>query len=163
MAPSRNHRTSAGLLMFRRRDGRLEVLLAHPGGPLWARRDLGAWTIPKGEYTNAEEPLTAAQREFQEETGFTPVPPFISLSSIKQKSGKVVSAWAFEGDCDPAQLHSNSFEMEWPKRSGHMQAFPEIERAEWFTVDEARRRILPAQEPLLDRLSAWLEGSPSHE
>jgi predicted NUDIX family NTP pyrophosphohydrolase len=150
--------------MFRRRDGGpLEVLLAHPGGPLWARRDLGAWTIPKGEYTDGEEPLAAAQREFHEETGFTPVPPFISLSSIRQKSGKVVSAWAFEGDCDPSQLRSNLFQLEWPKRSGRMQAFPEIERAEWFTVDEARRRILPAQEPLLDRLSAWLEGSPDHE
>ena len=132
------------------------MLLAHPGGPLWARKDLGAWTIPKGEYTGAEEPLDAAQREFREETSFEPEPPFITLSSIKQKSGKVVSAWAFEGDCDPSQLRSNMFEMEWPKHSGRMQAFPEIERAEWFAVDEARRRILPAQEPFLDRLLEWL-------
>jgi predicted NUDIX family NTP pyrophosphohydrolase len=157
MARSGKQKTSAGLLMFRRRDGQaLEVLLAHPGGPLWARKDLGAWTIPKGEYTD-EEPLVAAQREFQEETGFPPVPPFIELSSIKQKSGKVVSAWAFEGDCDPAELNSNTFEMEWPKRSGRMQAFPEIERAEWFTIAEARRRILPAQEPLLTRLVEWVD------
>ena len=142
--------------MYRILEGRgLEVLLAHPGGPLWARKDLGAWTIPKGEYTD-EDPLMAAQREFLEETGFQPAPPFIALSSIKQKSGKVVSAWAFQGDCDPIQLRSNTFEMEWPKHSGRMQAFPEIERAEWFAVDEARRRILPAQEPFLDRLLEWL-------
>jgi len=138
--------------MFRRREGRpLEVLLAHPGGPLWARKDLGAWTIPKGEYKD-EEPLVAAQREFLEETGFSPAAPFIGLSSVKQKSGKVVSAWAFEGDCDPAQVHSNTFEMEWPRHSGRMQAFPEVERVEWFTIAEARERILPAQAPLLDRL-----------
>jgi predicted NUDIX family NTP pyrophosphohydrolase len=156
MAKSKNQKTSAGLLMFRRLDGRsLEVLLAHPGGPFWARKDLGAWTIPKGEYTD-EDPLAAAQREFVEETGFPPAPPFIPLASIKQKSGKAVSAWAFEGDCDPAQLRSNDFEMEWPKGSGQMQSFPEVERAEWFTIDEARRRILPAQEPLLDRLMAIL-------
>lgn len=152
MAKSKNQKTSAGLLMFRRLDGHpLEVLLAHPGGPFWARKDLGAWTIPKGEYTD-EDPLAAAQREFMEETGFSPAPPFIPLESIKQKSGKVVSAWAFEGDCDPAQLRSNDFEMEWPKGSGQMQAFPEIERAEWFTIEQARAKMLPAQVPLLDRL-----------
>jgi predicted NUDIX family NTP pyrophosphohydrolase len=138
--------------MFRRLAGRpLEVLLAHPGGPFWARKDLGAWTIPKGEFTD-EEPLAAARREFEEETGFTPVPPFIELDTIRQKSGKRVSAWAFESDWDPTLLRSNLFEMEWPKGSGQMQAFPEVERAEWFSIDEARRRILPAQEPLLDRL-----------
>jgi len=147
--------------MFRRREGRpLEVLLAHPGGPLWARRDLGAWTIPKGEYTD-EEPLVAAQREFLEETGFSPAAPFIGLSSVKQKSGKLVSAWAFEGDCDPSQLRSNTFEMEWPRHSGRMQAFPEVERVEWFTIAEARERILPAQGPLLDRLLAWLDAADS--
>lgn len=138
--------------MFRRLDGRtLEVLLAHPGGPFWARKDLGAWTIPKGEYTD-EDPLAAAQREFQEETGFAPEGPFIELATIKQKSGKVVSAWAFEADWDPARLVSNTFEMEWPKGSGRMQAFPEVERAAWFTIEEARQRMLPAQVPLLDRL-----------
>jgi len=148
---------SAGLLMFRRREGRpLEVLLAHPGGPLWARKDLGAWTIPKGEYMD-EEPLVAAQREFLEETGFSPAAPFIGLSSVKQKSGKVVSAWAFEGDCDPSQLRSNTFEMEWPRHSGRMQAFSEVERVEWFTIAEARERILLAQAPLLDRLCERLE------
>jgi predicted NUDIX family NTP pyrophosphohydrolase len=159
MAKSKNQKTSAGLLMYRRLDGRpLEVLLAHPGGPFWARKDLGAWTIPKGEYTD-EDPLAAAQREFVEETGFSPAPPFIPLASVKQKSGKVVSAWAFEGDCDPALLRSNDFEMEWPKGSGHMQAFPEVERAEWFTVEQARLKILPAQAPLLDRLLERLSAS----
>jgi len=156
MTNTKRHKTSAGLLMFRRLDGRpLEVLLAHPGGPFWARKDLGAWTIPKGEYTD-EAPLAAAQREFQEETGCTPAGPFIELGSIKQKSGKVVSAWAFEADWDPRGLCSNDFEMEWPKGSGKMQAFPEVERAEWFTIEEARKRMLPAQVPLLDRLIARL-------
>jgi len=143
---------SAGLLMFRRLPGRpLEVLLAHPGGPFWAKKDLGAWTIPKGEYTD-EDPLAAAQREFQEETGCVPAGPFIELATIRQKSGKVVSAWAFEADWDPCGLRSNDFELEWPKGSGKMQAFPEVERAEWFTIEEARRRVLPAQVPFLDRL-----------
>lgn len=152
MARTKKHKTSAGLLMFRRLAGRpLEVLLAHPGGPYWARRDLGAWTIPKGEYTD-EDPLTAARREFQEETGFEPAGPFIELTTIEQKSGKLVSAWACEADWDPGFLRSNTFEMEWPKGSGQMQAFPEIERAEWFAIDRAREQILPAQQPLLDRL-----------
>lgn len=155
---------SAGLLMFRRLQGRpLEVLLAHPGGPFWARKDLGAWTIPKSEYTD-EDPLAAAQREFQEETGFTPAGPFIELATVKQKSGKVVSAWAFEADWDPAGLISNTFEMEWPKGSGRMEAFPEVERAAWFTMEEARQRMLPAQVPLLDRLLERLvsgETSPA--
>ncbi|MGE0865288.1 MAG: NUDIX domain-containing protein [Vicinamibacterales bacterium] len=152
---------SAGLLMFRRLPGRpLEVLLAHPGGPFWAKKDLGAWTIPKGEYTD-EDPLVAAQREFQEETGCMPAGPFIELATIRQKSGKVVSAWAFEADWDPCGLRSNDFELEWPKGSGKMQAFPEVERAEWFTIEEARRRMLPAQVPLLDRLVAWLDGNSS--
>ncbi len=147
---------SAGLLMFRRlQDRPIEVLLAHPGGPFWARKDLGAWTIPKGEYTG-EDSLAAAQREFQEETGFAPTGPFIELATIKQKSGKIVSAWAFEADWDPARLVSNIFEMEWPKGSGRIQAFPEVERAEWFTIEEARQRMLPAQVPLLDRLAERL-------
>jgi len=143
--------------MFRRPPGRpLEVLLAHPGGPFWARKDLGAWTIPKGEYTD-EEPLAAAQREFQEETGFVPTGPFIELGTITQKSGKIVSAWAFESDWDPRGLRSNDFELEWPKGSGKVQTFPEVERAEWFTIDHARTRMLPAQVPLLDRLSECLD------
>lgn len=144
---------SAGLLMFRRRDNReLEVLLAHPGGPIWAKKDAGAWTIPKGEYTGDEAPLAAAQREFLEETGFAAAGPFIELSTIKQKSGKLVSAWAFEGDCDPARMRSNTFQLEWPKGSGRMQECPEVDRVEWFTIAEARERMNPAQAPLLDRL-----------
>ena len=159
VAKSKNQKTSAGLLMYRRRDGRtLEVLLAHPGGPFWARKDLGAWTIPKGEYTD-EEPLAAARREFEEETGFAPGPPFIELDTIRQKSGKRVSAWAFEADWDPSLLRSNDFEMEWPKGSGQMRAFPEVERAEWFTVERAREKILAAQQPLLDRLMERLAVS----
>lgn len=156
MAETKKQKTSAGLLMFRWLAGRpLEVLLAHPGGPYWARKDLGAWTVPKGEYTD-EDPLAAARREFEEETGLEPTPPFIELMTIKQKSGKLVSAWAFEGDWDARLLRSNHFEMEWPKGSGHIQKFPEVERAEWFTIAEARKRILPAQEPLLDRLGGLL-------
>ncbi len=145
--------------MFRRRDGReLEVLLAHPGGPIWAKKDTGAWTIPKGEYTDDEAPLAAAQREFLEETGFPPAGPFIELSTIKQKSGKLVSAWAFEGECDPTQVRSNTFQLEWPKGSGRMQEWPEVDRVAWFTLAEARERINPAQAPLLDRLLQHLAG-----
>ncbi len=144
---------AAGLLMFRQRDGyELEVLLAHPGGPIWANKDQGAWTIPKGEYLDDEAPLAAAQREFLEETGFSSAGPFTELSTIKQKSGKVVSAWAFAGDCDPAQMRSNTFQLEWPKGSGRMQECPEVDRVAWFTVAEARARINPAQAPFLDLL-----------
>lgn len=158
MARTRTQRKSAGLLMFRRLDGRpLEVLLAHPGGPFWARKDLGAWTIPKGEYAD-EDPLSAAQREFQEETGLEPTAPFIELPTIRQASGKFVSAWAFEGDWDPGRLRSNTFAMEWPKGSGRMEAFPEIDRADWFTIVEARERIVPAQAPLLDALRERLDA-----
>src|SRR4051812_26366375 len=118
---------SAGLLMFRRtKDGHLQVLLAHPGGPYWRAKDEGAWTIPKGEYVEPEEPLAAALREWNEETGFAATPPFAPLGEVAQKSGKRVSAWAFEGDCDPEGLRCNTFEIEWPPRSGRMQTFPEI-------------------------------------
>src|SRR6185436_5184942 len=117
---------SAGILMYRRRNSDVEVLLVHPGGPFWAKKDLGAWFIPKGELQNGEDESTAAKREFHEETGLTAGEPLIPLGSITQKSGKLVTAWAFEGDCDPAQCHSNTFKMEWPIKSGQMQEFPEI-------------------------------------
>jgi predicted NUDIX family NTP pyrophosphohydrolase len=143
---------SAGLLMYRHAGGALEVLLAHPGGPYWRNKDDGAWTIPKGEYEEPEEPLAAAQREFLEETGFAVTPPFIDLGEIAQKSGKRIRAWAFEGQCDPLALQCNSFEMEWPPRSGRLQSFPEIDRVEWFSLDAARRKIIAAQGKLLDRL-----------
>ena len=144
-------RRSAGLLMYRRIHG-LEVFLVHPGGSFFAKKDLGAWTIPKGEYLEGEEPLQAAKREFQEETGF-PVPElFFDLGTIKQKGGKIVSAWAFEGDCDPRKLISNHCEVEWPPRSGRLISVPEVDRGAWFSIEEAGERIKPTQIPLLDRL-----------
>ncbi|RIL05385.1 MAG: NUDIX hydrolase [Proteobacteria bacterium] len=144
--------TSAGLLLFRDGAGGLEVFLVHPGGPFWARRDLGAWSLPKGETSAGEDLLCAAQRELQEETGFAVDGPAIALGSVRQKSGKIVHAWAVCADVDPAALRSNVFEVEWPRGSGARRAFPEVDRAAWFDVGEARRRILPAQEPFLDRL-----------
>jgi predicted NUDIX family NTP pyrophosphohydrolase len=144
---------SAGLLMYRRSgDGSAQVLLAHPGGPFWRSKDEGAWTIPKGEYEAPEEPLAAARREFTEETGFEVTPPFIPLGEAVQKSGKRITAWAFAGDCDPAQLRCNTFDIEWPPRSGRRQSFPEIDRIAWFELPEARRKIIPAQRVLIDRL-----------
>ena len=151
-------RISAGILLYRRAgDGGLEVLLAHPGGPFFAKRDAGAWSIPKGEPDGNEPLFTVAQREFAEETGH-PVPdgPLVELGSIVQKGGKVVHAWAVEGDLDAAAALSNTFEMEWPPRSGHRQVFPEIDRVEWFGPIEARRRIKPTQAPLIDRLEEAL-------
>jgi predicted NUDIX family NTP pyrophosphohydrolase len=153
-------RVSAGLLMFRRKGDAPQVLLAHPGGPLWAKKDLGAWTIPKGEGAPDEDLLATARREFEEETGFRPQGPFHPLGSVKQRAGKVVHAWAFEGDVDPASLRSNTFSMEWPPRSGQRHDFPEVDRAEFFDLDEARRRINPAQAPLLDALEGLLAGKP---
>ncbi len=150
---------SAGLLMCRREGGGLEVLLAHPGGPFWARRDDGAWTLPKGEIQPGEAPLDAAIREFHEETGCRPAGPFASLGAIRQKAGKQVHAWAFEGAFDPAQLRCNLFEIEWPPRSGRLQSFPEIDRAAWFGVGDALRKILPAQRPFIERLAGSLGGS----
>ena len=144
---------SAGLLMYRHgRAGELQVLLAHPGGPFWRGRDDAAWTLPKGEYLDPEDALAAARREFVEETGFDVTPPLLPLGEITQKSGKRILAWAFRGDCDPGQLRSNLFEMEWPPRSGRRQSYPEVDRVEWFGLDEARRKLLPAQCALLDRL-----------
>jgi predicted NUDIX family NTP pyrophosphohydrolase len=143
---------SAGILLFRRRDARLEVLLAHPGGPFWRARDAGVWTVPKGGIDDGEEALDAARREFNEETGFVANGPFVPLTPRRQRSGKVVLAWAVEGDCDPAQLTSLHFSMEWPPRSGRMQSFPEIDRAAGFGLAEARDKILPGQRPFLDEL-----------
>ena len=147
---------SAGLLMYRRRDGQLEVFLVHPGGPFWVKKDLGAWSICKGEYAESELPLEAAKREFQEETGFTAQGSFHELGVVQQASGKVVTAWAFEGDCDPSKLISNHCQVEWPPRSGRMIEIPEVDRGGWFSIEAARERILKAQEPFLDRLSQMM-------
>lgn len=144
--------------MYRRRK-ELEVFLVHPGGPFWAKKDLAAWTIPKGEYDDNEEPLAAAIREFNEETGFTPHEPYLDLGTIKQPSGKLVHAWAFEGDCDPSALVSNTCEIEWPPRSGRMQTIPEADRGAWFTLTAAHDRIFKGQQHLLAALVSELELS----
>src|SRR5262245_56473864 len=149
-------RVSAGLLMYRRRDGALEVLLVHPGGPFWARKDLGAWTIPKGEIAQGEGQLATARREFEEETSLQPKEPFLPLGSITQKAGKVVHAWAFEGDCDPAAVKSNTYKVEWPPRSGQWRTYPEVDRAGWFELPEARSKINAAQARLLDILEKMM-------
>lgn len=146
--------TSAGLLLFRRRDGSTEVLLAHPGGPFWASRDAGAWTIPKGVVDEGEDFLDAARREFREETGIEPVGPFVSLGSIRQKAGKPVHAWAWEGDADASAVSSNDTRVEWPRGSGNWLTFPEVDRCEWFDIETARQKINPAQAEFLDRLLA---------
>ena len=143
---------SAGLLLYRMRGGILEVFLAHPGGPFWARKDLGVWSIPKGEIDEGEEQLGAARREFEEETGFRPEGPFRELPPVRQRSGKIVHAWAVEGDCEPTVIRSNTFTQEWPPRSGRMQEIPEVDRAGWFDLDAARNKILEGQTGLLDEL-----------
>jgi len=143
---------TAGLLMFRRSGADLQVFLVHPGGPFWKKKDLGAWSIPKGEYEKGEDPLDAAKREFEEETGIKPEGEFIALDQMKQPSGKVITAWAFEGDCSPKALRSNTFSMEWPPKSGRKQEFPEVDRADWFTLDDARKRIVKGQIGFLDQL-----------
>ena len=152
-------RRSAGLLMYRLSGAGLEVLLVHPGGPFWAKRDRGAWSIPKGEYAADEEPLAAAQREFVEETGARPHGAFAPLGEIKQPGGKHVTAWAVEGNFDPAALVSVTFELEWPPRSGRTRSYSEVDRAQWFSPDAARDRILPAQRPFIDRLEQLLARS----
>ena len=149
---------SAGLLMFRRKAGKLEVFLVHPGGPFWAAKDAGAWTVPKGEYVEGEEPLDAAKREFTEETGFEATGEFIDLGTVRQSSGKIVNAWAFEGDCDPAKLVSNFCEIEWPPRSGKKMEIPEVDRGVWFPLQDARKAILKTQQDFLDVLQAKLNG-----
>ena len=146
---------SAGLLLYRRGPAP-QVFLAHPGGPLWAKKDLGAWTIPKGLALTGEDLFAAARREFAEETGCSVNGDFVALTPLKQRSGKVVHAWAIEGDCDPANLNSNTFSMEWPPRSGRMLEFPEIDRVAWFDLSEARRRILRGQMGFIEQLATLL-------
>jgi predicted NUDIX family NTP pyrophosphohydrolase len=149
---------SAGILLYRRGPAGPEVLLVHPGGPFWAKKDLGAWSIPKGEYEEGEDPRKCALREFEEELGAPPPDGDLAeLGTAKQASGKVVTAWAAEGDIDTANVHSNTFQLEWPPRSGVMREFPEIDRAQWFPLTEARRRINPAQTVFFDRLEGELE------
>jgi len=145
-------KNSAGLLMCRRRGESLEVFLVHPGGPFWAKKDVGAWSIPKGEYEPPEDALEAARREFEEETGFAPEGQFVPLSPRKQPGGKTVVAWAVQGDCDAATIRSNKFRMEWPPRSGRLQEFPEVDRAGWFSMEEAKRKILRGQAGFLEEL-----------
>src|SRR3712207_5240763 len=137
---------SAGLLLFRCPDGGLEVFLAHPGGPFWEARDLGAWTVPKGLMEEGEDPLAAAIREFEEETGIRPEGPFLPLGSIRQKAGKLVHAWAWEGEADPRQVRSNLMRAEWPRGSGRWLTFPEVDRCDWFDANSARRKINPRSE-----------------
>jgi predicted NUDIX family NTP pyrophosphohydrolase len=149
---------SAGLLMYRIHDGQLQVLLAHPGGPFFQNKDAGAWSIPKGEVEPSEDLLEAAKREFEEEIGVTPTGPFIALKPVKQKGGKIVHAWAVEGECDPRAIVSNTFTMEWPPRSGQQMAFPEIDRADFFDLVAARRKITAGQAPLIEELEATVKG-----
>lgn len=147
---------SAGLLMYRRAASGVEVFLVHPGGPIWSKRDRGAWTLPKGRYDDTETALDAAQREFTEETGFVATGPFFELGEVTQKSGKVVTGWAFEGDCDPAKLTSNTCEIEWPPRSGKRIEIPEVDRGQWLGLAEAKRTIREEQVALVEALEAWL-------
>jgi predicted NUDIX family NTP pyrophosphohydrolase len=147
---------SAGILMFRLRGAEIEVLLMHPGGPFWAKKDAGAWSIPKGEYSEGEDALAAAKREFEEETGAPPQGHFLSLGEVTQAGRKIVTARGLEGDFDPATLTSNRFELEWPPKSGRKASFPEVDRAQWFSPAEARQKVLPAQREFITRLLAAL-------
>ncbi len=147
---------SAGLLLFRRPRGELEVFLAHPGGPFWEDRDLGAWTVPKGLVERGEDPLATAVREFEEETGICPEGPFVPLGSVRQKAGKLVHAWAWEGEADARRVRSNTMRVEVPRGSGRWLTFPEVDRCEWFDAERAREKINPAQAELIDRLQAAL-------
>jgi predicted NUDIX family NTP pyrophosphohydrolase len=149
-------KNTAGLLLYRRR-GELEIFLVHPGGPFWAKKDFGAWSLPKGQIDEGEDPLQTAKREFTEETGFPIDGDFRPLEPVKQSGGKVVHAWAIEADCDPAQLRSNLFSMEWPPKSGKTQEFPEVDRGAWFNLPEARKRILAAQRGFIEQLVALLD------
>jgi predicted NUDIX family NTP pyrophosphohydrolase len=152
-------KTSAGLLMFRKRAEQYEFLLVHLGGPFWAKKDAGAWFVPKGEINSDEDPLNAAKREFQEETGLVPRGTFLPLGSVKHKSGKTVVAWAFEGDFDPFNLRSNTFEMEWPPRTGKKKTFFEVDRAAFFSFEGAQEKMHPAEFELLSRLKQHLQTS----
>ena len=156
MAKSR--KISAGMLLFRRTAGKLEIFLAHPGGPFWTRQEEGTWTIPKGVIEEGEDPLDAAQREFREETGIEPQPPFLPLGSIRQKAGKTVHAWAWEGDADAATIVSNLMRIEWPRGSGRWQTYPEVDRCAWFDPRGAREKINAAQAELIERLEQLLTG-----
>jgi predicted NUDIX family NTP pyrophosphohydrolase len=147
---------SAGLLLYRRRRGSLEVFLVHPGGPFWAKKDDGAWSIPKGEFSAGENPLDAAKREFREETGLVAEGEYLPLKPIRQRGGKIVYAWAVQSHFEPAAVNSNTFSMEWPRGSGTMRKFPEVDRAGWFTIDWARRKILKSQLNLLEQLEQTL-------
>lgn len=152
---------SAGLLVYRMQGGVLQVFLVHPGGPFWAKKDLAAWSIPKGLIDEGEDPLAAAQREFEEETALKVSGRFIQLKPVKLKSGKVVRAWAVEGDCDPSAIISNTFSMEWPPNSGRQQEFPEVDRAAWFEIEEARKKINQGQVGLLEELRQMLSKKHS--
>lgn len=152
---------SAGLLLYRRASGALEVLLVHPVGPYWARRDAGAWSIPKGEFDDDEEPLAAAKREFAEETGASVSGEFLPLQPVQQPSGKVVHARAVQADFDPTQLRSNLFSMRWPPKSGQLREFPEVDRAAWFGIDEAMSKVVPGQAALLEQLKTTDSGEGS--
>ena len=149
-------KNSAGLLLYRIRDAAVEVFLVHPGGPYWKNKDEGAWSIPKGEFLSTEDSLVAAKREFFEETGFVVEGELRALKPLRQSSGKMVHAWAVEGDLDPTTIVSNTFEIEWPPRSGRLQSIPEIDRGAWLVLPDARRKILPGQVPLLDELAQML-------
>jgi predicted NUDIX family NTP pyrophosphohydrolase len=153
-------KTSAGLLLYRCKDERLEVFLVHPGGPFWARKDAGAWSIPKGEVAAGEEPLATARREFREETGLSAEGAALALAPVRQKGGKTVHAFALAGDADPAQISSNRFVIEWPPRSGRQQEFPEIDRAGWFGLAEAELKLLEGQRGLLGQLANLLRKAP---
>ena len=150
--------TSAGILMYRRSGNAVEVLLVHPGGPFWRKRDLGAWSIPKGELDDGEDPEVAARREFEEELGVKTDGPLQSLDQVRQRAGKIVHAYALEGDLDVGSIKCNEVSIEWPPRSGRTTTFPEIDRADWFDLDVARKKILEGQRPLLDRLEGYLRG-----
>ena len=149
---------SAGILMYRYCASKLEIFLVHPGGPFWKNKDVGAWSIPKGEFDKGEDPLEAAKREFQEETGFAVIGSFIALGPVRQAGGKLVHTWAVEGDCKAEFIKSNSFTMEWPPRSGRRKEFPEVDRAGWFSIELAREKILEGQLMLLDELQRKLKG-----
>jgi predicted NUDIX family NTP pyrophosphohydrolase len=154
---------SAGILMYRLRSSTIEVFLVHPGGPYWAKKDAGAWSIPKGEFSEKEDRFSAAKREFKEETGIFPEGNFVALKPVRQPGGKVVYAWAVKGDCEAEKIVSNTFSMEWPPRSGKYQEFPEVDRAEWFTLNIAKKKILKGQVSLLEELSQIAETDFARE
>ncbi|MEO5890929.1 MAG: NUDIX domain-containing protein [Ferruginibacter sp.] len=149
---------SAGILLYRQKNKSIEIFLVHPGGPFWRNKDLGAWSIPKGEFGENEQPLAAAQRELEEETGLKYSGPFLELTAIKQKGGKLVYAWAAEKDIDPGEIKSNTFQMEWPPRSGEMKDFPEIDKGAWFSISEAKQKINIFQSSFIEELVAHLKS-----